>query len=87
MRNIITDNNTQNEIIEALTKRIVEMEAALALEKYNVEFLKNQGRKSRIKTKAIKQGYSQARNHLGQALDRAERAERFNEQCERLTVR
>lgn len=87
MRNIITDNNTQNEIIQALTKRIVELEAALALEKYNVEFLKNQGRKSRIKTKAIKQGYSQARNHLGQALDRAERAERFNEQRERLTVR
>ncbi|MCZ7453339.1 hypothetical protein [Rhizobium rhizogenes] len=87
MRNIITDNNTQNEIIQALTKRIVELEAALTLEKYNVEFLKNQGRKSRGKTKAIKQGYSQARNHLGQALDRAEQAERFNEQYARLAGR
>lgn len=87
MRNIITGNATHNDTVAALTKRIVELEAALALEKYNVEFLKNQGRKSRIKTKAIKQGYSQARNHLGQALDRAERAERFNEQRERFTVR
>lgn len=87
MRNIITGNATRNDTVEALTKRIVELEAALALEKYNVEFLKNQGRKSRGKTKAIKQGYSQARNHLGQALDRAERAERFSEQYARLAGR
>ncbi len=87
MHNIITGNDKYSTTVEALTKRIVELEAALALEKYNVEFLKNQGRKSRGKTKAIKQGYSQARNHLGQALDRAERAERFNEQYARLAGR
>jgi hypothetical protein len=84
MRNIITRNDMHNDAVEALTKRIAELEAALALEKYNVEFLKNQGRKSRGKTNAIKQRYSQARNHLGQVLDRAERAERFNEQYARL---
>ncbi|WP_209085682.1 hypothetical protein [Agrobacterium tumefaciens] len=80
MRNIITSNDTHNEAVEALTKRITELEAALALEKYNVEFLKNQGRKSRGETRAFKQRYSQARNHLGQALDRAERAERLVDQ-------
>lgn len=79
MRNIITRNDMHNDAVEALTKRIAELEAALALEKYNVEFLKNQGRKSREKTKAIMQRYSQARNHLGQALDRAEQAERVSE--------
>ncbi|MCZ7854736.1 hypothetical protein [Agrobacterium salinitolerans] len=87
MRNIITRNDMHNDAVEALTKRIVELEAALALGKYNVEFLKNQGRKSRGKTRAIKQGYSQARNHLSQALDRAERAERFSEQYARLAGR
>ncbi|MDH1269631.1 hypothetical protein N5C81_18600 [Rhizobium pusense] len=79
MRNIITSGDKHNHIVEDLTKRIAELQAALALEKYNVEFLKNQGRKSRGKTKRIMQRYAQARNHLGQALDRAERAERVVE--------
>lgn len=87
MHNIITGNDKHGNTVEALTKRIVELEAALALEKYNVAFLKNQGRKSRGKINAIKQRHSQARNHLGQVLDRAERAERLNEQYARLAGR
>lgn len=59
-------------------QRISEMEAEVTLEKYNVEFLKHQGRKTRAKNRETKQRLAQSRNHLAQALRRAERAEQAN---------
>lgn len=64
--------------IRTLNERNSSLEAEVTLEKYNVEFLKAQGRKTRVKHRDTKHQLVQARNHLGQALDRAERAERTN---------
>lgn len=64
--------------IRTLEERNSKLEAEVTLEKYNVEFLKNQGRKTRLKNRETKKALGQARNHLGQVLDRAERAEAAN---------
>ncbi len=69
--------------IRTLEERNSKLEAEVTLEKYNVEFLKNQGRKTRFKNRETKKSLKQTRSHLGQALDRAERAEK---EVERLQI-
>jgi hypothetical protein len=65
--------------IRTLSERNSTLEAEVTLERYNVEFLKNQGRKTRLVKRALQKKISDLKSYLGQALDRAERAEAANE--------
>lgn len=75
---LINATAKQAATIRTLNERNSNLGAEVNLEKYNVEFLKVQGRKTRLKLRALKQLVGQLRNHLGQVLDRAERAEKAN---------
>lgn len=75
---LIRGTSTQAATIRTLNERNSTLEAEVNIEKYNVEFLKNQGRKTRLKLRALKKLVAQLRNHLGQVLDRTERAEAAN---------
>lgn len=80
---IIDENNLliggasrQAAIIRQRGERISQLEAQLTEAQYQIELVKAQGRKTRSKVRGLKKALSDSQNHLGQALSRAERAER-----------
>ncbi|MRN66391.1 hypothetical protein [Brucella sp. 10RB9213] len=58
---LVDGTAAQAATIRKLRELVSNLEAEVNLERYNVEFLKQQGRKTRVKMKALKKAYKAAR--------------------------